>query len=371
MSTELSARLSAQVLGLIALEQRGAFWTKIQEILLSGRDCEEFLENTSLLKDLGCNVSRTDIRNKEKQLLMWQEQGIHCLSYAEGNYPEFLREIHKPPPILFIRGELKSPILQRKAVAIVGSRKARASSRDTAHVLGKELAENRNVVVSGMAYGVDAEAHRGALAAHEMYSTIAVFGCGVDRIYPHAHRKLAEEILESGGLLLSHFPPGTPPLPHNFLDRNRIIAGMSLATVVVQAAKRSGSLSTARYALEEGREVFAVPGDIWDKQSEGSNALIRSGAQVVLGAGDLFDALELDRVAAESEARIEELPEFLKAPLKLLRERLEVSVLEIEEFVQGNQSVYEVLLELEMRGFVCETPDGRYRYLHRSNSSEH
>ena len=206
--------------------------------------------------------------------------GYRFLARSADGFPPLLRAIHDPPPGLFLRGAAAETSLLEPAVAIVGARACSAYGRQVARRLGRELAGAGLAVVSGLARGVDGEAHRGALEAGG--TTIAVLGCGIDRDYPAAHRPLAREIAESG-LLVSEYAPGVEPAPWRFPARNRIVAGLCAATVVVEARERSGALITADLALEEGREVFAVPGEITSALSAGSNALLRLGATPCTG----------------------------------------------------------------------------------------
>jgi DNA processing protein len=197
-----------------------------------------------------------------------------------------------PPPVLWVRGGLS--VLEQTSVAIVGSRSASQYARQVARTLAAGLADAGVVVTSGMARGVDGAAHEGCLAAGGQ--TLAVFGTGVDVVYPAEHAALAEKIAASG-LLVSELPPGTQPLPWHFPRRNRIISGLSRAVVVVEASERSGSLITAKMALEQGREVMAVPGSVLYGRNSGAHALIKDGAMPVETAADILDALGLDRKA--------------------------------------------------------------------------
>src|SRR5438034_3718669 len=201
--------------------------------------------------------------------------GYRFLSRSDGAFPAPVRELHDPPPGLFLRGEADTELLSEAAVAIVGARSCSSYGRQVARQLGRELTGAGLTVVSGMARGVDAEAHRGALEAGG--TTVAVLGCGIDRDYPAAHRELASRIRASG-LIVSEYAPGVEPAPWRFPARNRIIAGLSAATVVVEARDRSGALITADLALEEGREVLSVPGEITSSLSDGTNALLKLGA---------------------------------------------------------------------------------------------
>ena len=220
--------------------------------------------------------------------------GFDFLSRSEPAFPPLLRAIHDPPPGLFLRGNAETALLSRPTVAIVGARACSAYGRQVARSVARELAAAGLVVVSGLARGIDSEAHRGALEAGG--STVAVLGCGIDRDYPAANRELARQIAATG-LIASEYAPGVEPAPWRFPARNRIVAGLCAAAVVVEARERSGALITADFALEEGREVFAVPGEITSTLSAGSNALLRLGATPLTCAGDVLESFGL--VAAE------------------------------------------------------------------------
>jgi DNA processing protein len=215
---------------------------------------------------------------------------ITAVRFADPVYPAALAAIHDPPPILWTRGSLD--YLSGVLVAIVGSRAASPYALEVARRLAGQLASRGVTVVSGMARGVDSAAHRGALEGGG--ATIAVFGCGVDVIYPREHAALAQQICECGALL-SEFPPGTPPLAAHFPQRNRVISGLSRAIVVVEAAEKSGSLITAGFALEQGRDVLAVPGSILGGRNAGSHALLRDGAKIVESADDIVEELHIGR----------------------------------------------------------------------------
>ncbi|MGC9357552.1 MAG: DNA-processing protein DprA [Anaerolineae bacterium] len=232
-----------------------------------------------------------------------EEAGVQVLTWESAGYPSLLRQIPDAPPVLFIKGELKPA--DEWAVAIVGTRKASVYGREVARRLAGELARNGITIVSGLARGIDGVAHQSALEAGGR--TLAVFGCGVDHVYPSEHRGLAEEIVKHGALI-SDFPLGTRPEAKNFPPRNRIISGLSLGTVVVEAGLRSGALITADFAADQGREVFAVPGNIFNRGSKGCNRLIRDGAAVVTEVRDILETLHLDQLAEKQVAR-EILPE--------------------------------------------------------------
>jgi DNA processing protein len=223
------------------------------------------------------------------------ERGLTPIVWSDAAYPPALTAIADPPPVLWTRGSRAA--LERPAVAIVGSRAATPYALDVAAHLAADLAARGLAVVSGLARGVDAAAHRGALSAGG--STIAVLGCGGDIVYPEEHAELARAI-EPDGLVISELVPGTRPRPHFFPQRNRIISGLSRAVVIVEAGERSGSLITARCALEQGRDVLAVPGNVLSGRNRGGHALLRDGAKIVEGADDILEELNgvVGRVAS-------------------------------------------------------------------------
>lgn len=227
-----------------------------------------------------------------------QEQGLGVLTWEDPAYPRRLKEIDQPPPVLYLRGALAEE--DQWAVAIVGTRRATAYGRQAADELAAGLARRGITVVSGLARGIDAIAHQAALKAGGR--SLAVLGCGVDQVYPPEHRRLAEQLCERGGLL-SDYPPGTPPEVANFPPRNRIISGLSLAVVVIEAGESSGALITASFASEQGRAVFALPGSIYAPQSKGTNRLIQEGAQIYLDIPGLLEALNLGQVCQQQAAR--------------------------------------------------------------------
>jgi len=223
---------------------------------------------------------------------------IHIVTWKENDYPRRLKEINQSPPVLFIQGSIN--VEDDWAVAVVGTRRVTPYGRQVADELGRFLAQNGVTVISGLARGVDAIAHHAALEAGGR--TIAVLGSGVDVIYPPEHRKLAMEIVQQGALL-SDYPVGTQPDGVNFPPRNRIISGLSLATVVVEAGEKSGALITAEFAVDQGKDVFAVPGSILNAQSEGTNRLIEQGARPLLKFSEILETLQLDRIPEKQLTR--------------------------------------------------------------------
>jgi DNA processing protein len=281
------------------------------------------------------------------------ERKLRFVGRAEPGYPPLLRELHDPPPGLFLRGSGGVELLHRRAVAVVGARACSSYGSQVARLLARELAGAGAVVVSGLARGVDGEAHRGALEADG--PTIAVLGCGVDRDYPAAHGQLAGRICECG-LVVSEYAPGVEPAPWRFPARNRVIAGLSAATVVVEARERSGALITADFALEAGREVFAVPGEITSSLSAGTNALLRLGATPLTAAADVLEALGLDPPRPPALNLADDAAQVLEV--------LESGAAGVDELIRltglGAATVATALAELELAGAVAEA-EGVYR----------
>jgi DNA processing protein len=238
------------------------------------------LENLRLIPEAIDTIIARDLQaTAEAEIRAVRKLGGDILLLDDGVYPSSLREIYDPPIVLYVKGAW-SECLDRPCIAVVGSRRCSTYGQNSALMLARDLAQRGVTVVSGFARGIDAAAHRGALEAGGR--TVAVLGTGIDEYYPRDHKKLAEEILGSGGAMVTQFPLGTPPVSENFPYRNRIISGLSLGIVVVEAAENSGSLITARLAIEQNREVFAVPGNITSRNSFGTNYLIKgAGAKLV------------------------------------------------------------------------------------------
>jgi DNA processing protein len=273
--------------------------------------------------------------------------GHRFLPRSSPDFPPLLRAIHDPPAGLFLRGGAEPEILSGSGVAIVGARACSGYGGSVARSLGRDLAAAGLVVVSGLARGVDAEAHRGALEASG--STVAVLGCGIDRDYPAAHAELARRVAEKG-LIVSEYAPGVEPAPWRFPARNRVVAGLAAATVVVEARERSGALITADLALEEGREVFAVPGEITSVLSAGTNGLLKLGAAPLTASADVLASFGIEPEPVEGDG----------SPL------LELLPASADELVRktglGADEVARALVELEIEGRVA-SQEGIYRSL--------
>jgi DNA processing protein len=273
---------------------------------------------------------------------------------GEPGYPPLLAAIYDPPRRLYLRGA-RAELLHGPCIAVVGARACSSYGATVARSLGRELAAAGVVVVSGLARGIDGEAHRGALEAGG--ATVAVLGCGIDRDYPAAHAGLARRIVETG-LVVSEYPPGTEPAPWRFPARNRIVAGLSRAVVVVEARERSGALITAEFALEEGREVLAVPGEITSGLSAGPNGLLRQGAAPLLAAEDALRAIGIEPVAAPPT------PPAVDGPAAAVLAALRDEPVDVDGLVRrtelGAAEVAAALAQLEVEGLV-RAGEGVYR----------
>jgi DNA processing protein len=261
-------------------------------------DAEALLEVEGISESVAEKIATfTNWDAAKREVDQMEKQGVRLVVLSDPDYPALLRSIYDPPPLLYLKGAALAS--DTALIAVVGARKITTYGQSVAERIGGGLARVGMVVVSGFAKGIDAVAHRAALS--EGGRTIAVLGSGVDCLYPKEHRKLYDAIIEKGSIL-SEFAMGTEPEPHHFPQRNRIISGLSLGTVVIEASQKSGSLITARHALEQGREVFAVPGSIFSETSSGTHQLIRSGAKLVETVNDILEELspQLKGVSSES-----------------------------------------------------------------------
>lgn len=282
--------------------------------------------------------------------------GARLLTLGDTEYPRALRFIYGPPPYLFVRGQVLPE--DALAIAIVGARSASPYGLAAAEALSRDLAESGITVVSGLAVGIDGAAHRGALAAGGR--TIAVLGCGIDVSYPPQHRRLAEEIARRGAVV-SEFPLGSPPDSFHFPRRNRIVSGLSLGVVVVEAGERSGSLITARLAAEQGREVMAVPGAMGASRTRGTHRLLRDGAALVESGADVIEAampwyLEKTSQNVQTGRSLAELPSEMAKLLGCF----DGAAVHVDRLIErsgfGAARVLEMLLGLEIKGWVTQHP---------------
>jgi DNA processing protein len=281
----------------------------------------------------------------------WLDDPLNRIfTIADSEYPQNLLNIPDPPLMLYVKGRLD--LLNAQSLAIVGSRSASAQGLRNAEAFAKSASDSGLCIVSGMAHGIDAAAHQGGLQGAG--SSIAVVGTGLDKIYPAANRELAHQLAQSGAII-SEFPLGTPPLAANFPRRNRIISGLSLGCLVVEASLQSGSLITARMALEQGREVFAIPGSIHSPQSRGCHALIKQGAKLVENAQDILEELGYRKTASTTVA----------APEHPLFMHLGFDPLDAESLAQRSGltigELSAILLQLELDGAIASLPGGLYQ----------
>lgn len=276
----------------------GTYWRLLDEFPVLNTALEAPIDVVSkVLSAAACDAlmdyrergENSSVMRQVRADLAWlAEHNIHLLDPHSEHYPHLLREIRRAPPLLYVWGD--PTVLSLPQIAVVGSRSPTPGGRDNATQFARELASAGVTITSGLALGIDIAAHQGTLSANG--KTIAVLGTGIDQIYPQRHFQIAQEIVNHGGAVITEFPLGVQPLPANFPQRNRIISGLSLGVLVVEAAVKSGSLITARYALQQNREVFAIPGSIHNPLSRGCHALIKDGAKLVETAQDIVDELQ-------------------------------------------------------------------------------
>lgn len=296
-----------------------------------------------------------------------QAQNRQIITYTDADYPSLLKQIHRPPPLLYVQGNVS--LLNNRQLAIVGTRRPTPSGRKTAYHFADYLAQSSWVITSGLAFGIDIAAHRGAL---NVGSSIAVLATGLDIIYPSSHKKEANQLAQNG-LLVSEMPLGTPPKQRHFPRRNRLISGLSQGVLVVEATVQSGSLHTAHFAVEQNREVFAMPGSINSPQSKGCHALIKQGAKLVestddivnewQGQLDLWSPAYVDNTQADPHLTVDD--SQLSSQQKLILQTLKAQPLTLDELCLQTQSGYSQLvsdlLQLELQGLAQSVPGGYVR----------
>ena len=314
------------------------------------------LMNSGIVREKIAESIKAD-RNTEKvneYFRIVKDNDIKVYTIFENEYPENLKHIYDPPPVLYVKGELTAG--DSIAISIVGSRKASDYGLKTAHRIALRLAESGITIVSGMAMGIDSAAHRGAIAANGR--TIAVFGCGLKYVYPAANFRLSKEI-EKRGALISEYPFDTEAYPSQFPARNRIISGMSLGVIVVEAGEKSGSLITADFALEQGREVFAVPGNITSTNSKGTNELIKNGAKLVSRIEDILEEFNIEPICREKSNTFDNRSCELSAEERLILEFLHTCGGDRDEIAaaSGLQTgkAMAALTMLEVKGLIRQT----------------
>jgi len=308
-------------------------------------------------------VAFSDWAEVDEEIERARDAGIAIVPFTNPNYPARLRTIADPPPFLYVKGNILTD--DDKAVAIVGSRSASEYGRRVARDLARGLASLGFTVVSGMARGIDGSAHESALQAGGR--TIAVLGSGVERAYPAEHETLYRRIGENGAVL-SELPIGTRPLAFNFPARNRLISGLSLGVVVVEATEKSGSLITATLAVEQGREVFAVPGEVGSSRSRGAHRLIRQGAKLVESVDDIIEEIApqlLDRTGSATQRAPRVLPQNASDATRTIFALLQENTLQVDQVIERTgmsaAQVLETLLDLELQGLLRQLPGKIYR----------
>ena len=353
-------------LGPVTLQKLFAHFHSAENILQASHSELQSLKISNAIIE-GIQVPKEDAVQRD---LAWLEhENHHLLTIQDSTYPTLLKQIADPPCVLYLLGkpEVATSLLTDPQLGIVGSRNASAYGIDIATSFAHKLANSGLVITSGLASGVDGAAHRGALQS-EIGTTIAVAACGLDRVYPAEHRKLAEEISQRG-LIISEFPIGTSPMPGHFPRRNRIISGLSLGTLVVEASMKSGSLITARLAIDQGREVFAIPGSIHNPLSKGGHNLICNGAKLVETVEDILEELKLHIdpdslnnhhahvTNSEQESVLD--PQHEKILNSMGHEPISIDTL-IERSGLGVEVVSSILLILELNDQVSHHGNGIY-----------
>ncbi|MCD4700386.1 MAG: DNA-processing protein DprA [Candidatus Aegiribacteria sp.] len=297
-----------------------------------------------------------DTEEIERKIESAVSHNIKAVIYSNEDYPEILINTPDPPAVLFYRGDLKG-FAGMPAIAIIGSRRCTTYGRNVARTLARDFVRNSVAVVSGLARGIDGEAHRGVIEAGGV--TMAVLGNGLDICYPPEHDRLSEKILEKG-VLISEYPPGTEPARYRFPERNRLISGFSRGVVVVEAGRKSGTMITVNTALDQGRDVFAVPGEITRALSMGTNMLLRDGAGVVITAADVLEPLGLANDPGKPGRTFEPESETQRAIL----EHLSIEKLHFDQLLRlvevGTAVLQSELLNLEMAGVVAQHPGKFY-----------
>jgi DNA processing protein len=326
-----------------------AFNASLKELTSAGVEenvSEEFIVARS-------NINPDEISEK------LEKENINVVAVDDKKYPKLLKEIYTPPHLIYYKGELGEN--NEFNIAVVGARKYTTYGKMAAERIAEDLAQNNLTIVSGLALGIDALAHGATLKVNGR--AIAVLGSGLDKqnIYPSSNRYLADKIIDSGGVLISEFPIGTAPLKHHFPQRNRIISGLSLGALIIEAGEKSGALITANYALEQNREVFAVPGSIYSPTSHGTNELIKKGARVVTSANDIIETLDLAQITTyiDNKKIIPETPEEKKLLNHLAKEPMHINDL-IRLTKLDTNVINSTLTIMEMKGMVKNLGNMQY-----------
>lgn len=345
-----------QHVGSVSIQHLLAFFGNLQDAWeASEHDLEAAQLNKPAIRSLKTARSQLDLQAEMQRV---QAVGAKLITLVDDTYPNNLRSIPDPPPLLYVKGELLPTDM--RALGVVGTRKMTRYGHDATEYTTTWLAKQGITIVSGMADGVDAVAHQSAIDVGGR--TIAIFGCGIDVIYPSHHEELAEQIQQHGALI-SEFPLGVPPTGANFPRRNRIISGLSLGVLVAEAPERSGALITAETALEQGREVFAIPSNIFNSSGGGCNRLIQDGAKLVMHPRDILDELDISHTALETKAKAQKIvPE--DETERLILSHLEADPIHADDLVRitglPTAIVTAVLTILELKGLAQTTGHMQY-----------
>jgi DNA processing protein len=365
-SPDFETPMESQIVGLVASRISKLNREQYCSLLEGIGDLSNLLIKNDLcssIPELKRKLVSNDVLCKAgEDLKHWAAKGIRVIALGDPLYPPRLAAIFDPPLVLFYRGSINAFKRTEIYLSIVGSRKGDSRGCEISYQMGLELASRGACVVSGLAYGIDAKAHIGALDSSASFPTIAVLGNGLNTIYPSSHEKFANRIIDQGGIIFSQFEPDMKPYPYNFLNRNRVIAGLSDGVIVIQAAARSGSLVTARYALEEGREVMAVPGDINNERYNGSNKLIKQGAYLISSLEDVLEIFpglskesSIDAAGREGsgESRLSDLERKI---VSMLRSEVSLHYEALSGKIGENQDFAGAVLSLELMGRITRLP---------------
>jgi DNA processing protein len=329
-------------------------WKAPEHALIGAQLGEQAIDNI---------VTRRREIDPDRELTKVHAAQAHLLTLNDPEYPRILKEIDSPPSVLYVRGKLDSK--DDLALSVVGTRKATKYGRDVAYSLSRELAQQTITIISGMALGVDSAAHNGALDAGGR--TIAIFGCGIDLIYPRENRELAQRIVDNGAII-SEFPIGTQPVATNFPRRNRILSGLALGVLVVEAPENSGALITASFAADQGREVFAVPSNIFNRMGRGANRLIQDGAKLVMDVNDILNELNIVHENVQIRERTESVVPSNSAEMQLL-EHLNADPIHIDDLARlcdlPIAQVSSTLTILELKGVAQMVGHMQYSRVYR------
>jgi DNA processing protein len=330
-----------------------------QSVEKAWRASEKELQNAGLTDQPLTALLKTRAKlDLDAEMRKVQTVGAQLITLVDENYPANLKSIPDAPPVIYVKGTLLPT--DKLALAIVGTRRATRYGRDVAHRMSHWLAKNDVTIVSGLAQGIDAAAHLGALEAKGR--TIAVLGCGIDRMYPQEHENLARNIVQNGALI-SEYPIGMPPTAQNFPRRNRIVSGLSLGVLIAEAPENSGALITAEAALEQGRDVFAIPANIFNPMGTGGNKLIQEGAKLVMRVRDILDELNVTYTEHETREQTEKIAPESELEVTLLN-LLEADPIHVDDIIRetglSTAEVVATLTILELKGLAQSTGHMQY-----------